>query len=350
MKKKIILLLIVALVISGSVLGVELHKLSIEQANALAIENNPYITIDELRYDAAVISYDEANRVANITEQVSYNGQMKAFYTPFNEETTLTILVMNNNKNIMNIEKDVLAISYDYYLLQSSLLAASDNYEQTKIEYDEIIATSDSTSLEKMNGAYVLEDSRIDLENAKYQFSSIEDELEIILPEGKIIDMSLINIVDPYEFTYEEIFNSALVNHITLYSSYRNKQSKEIYFNIISEFYGETLEKYITAKANYEQAVLDYDKQLLTVEVAILRDLNNLKTKYDYLQLEKLNQQIKLTDYEATLIQYEQGFVSLSILQGKERTYEAIASSVLQKEKNYILALKDLEISTGYIY
>lgn len=350
MKKKIILLVIVALIISGSVLGVELHKLSIEQANALAILNNPYITIDELRYDAAVISYDEANRVASITEQVSYNGQMKAFYTPFNEETTLTILVMNNNKNIMNIEKDVLEISYDYYLLESSLLAASDAYEQAKIEYDEIITTSDSTSLEKMNSEYALEDSRIDLENAKYQFLLVKEELEIILPDGKIIDMSLINIVNPYELTYEEIFNSASSNHIALYSSYRNKQSKEIYFNIISEFYGETTEKYITAKANYEKASLDYDKQLLTVEVAILRDLNNLKTKYDYLQLEKLNQQIKLTDYEATLIQYEQGFASLSLLQGKERTYEAIASSVLQKEKTYILALKDLEISTGYIH
>ncbi|MCK5811881.1 MAG: hypothetical protein KAG94_03230 [Clostridiales bacterium] len=349
MKKKIILLVIIALLISGGVLGVEVIKISIEQANTLAITNNPYVAIDELRYDAAVISYDEANRIASITEKTTYKGQIKGVYTPFNEETTLTLIVMNNNKNIKNIEKDILNVSYDYYLFESSLYLANETFLKAKSDYLEILATSDSIELEKMNGEYLVESSRIALENAENEFAAIGKRLKSMLPDNKIIDINLIDIINPYDLTYEEVYESAMTNHITLYSSSRNMESKEIYFNIISQFYGETTEKHITAKANYEQALLDYNKQLLSVEVSILRDINNLKTKYDYLQLEKLNQQIKLEDYEIALTQYEQGFISLNILQGKEKTYKVVVSLVSQKEKTYILALKDLEISTGYI-
>ena len=348
MKKKILVVLIVALIISGAVLGYSLIKVSVSEANQLVIENDKYLEIDQLNLEIAQINYDDAILKATISEKYSYNGKITTLYTPFIQETNLKLVGYNNNKSIQTLEKEVLSLSYDYYINENNYLNEKSNYELALENYN--VAKNDSltTPLLLMQLEYQVNTIQISMITKENMFLNTKEQLKALIGEEKIIDLDLIVINSPYEISKDMVLDIALEKNVDLYTKLRAKDAKEIFYNIVKEHYKEDTTTYISALAGYEKAKLDYQKQLDYLNVRIISDLNNLKTKYDYIKLEILNNKIKKLEFEASLEQYENGYISLDTFNKAKTSFDNLQIQLLMKEKSYILALKDFEIYTGY--
>jgi len=346
MKKKIIILVIIALIISSGVLGYDIIKINIKEANRTAIENDKYLEIDALNLKVAKIDYEDALKKAKITSRYTFNGQITAYYIPYNKETSVQLTILNNNKTIKLIEKDVLAASYDYYINNANYNMAKDSYEQLKKQFEE---TKDISDIEYKQLKYNLQGAKIKLQSAKNTLVKTTTKIQEMLQSDKIVDISTMVLKTPYEFDFETILDIAKKENIDLYIKSRNKEAKKIYFDITKKYYKENTVNYINALASFNKATLDYEKQINNLEIKILNDLNNLKTAYDYIQLEQLNNSIKQEEYNVAVIQYEKGYISKNILDSKKSNLEGAKNQLIIKEKSYSMSLKEFEIYTGFM-
>ncbi|MBN2851850.1 MAG: TolC family protein [Clostridia bacterium] len=350
MKKKIIIILIIALIVSGGVIGYDLLKISVNEANKIALENDQYLEIDNLNLQAAAIDYDNALRNAKISSKYSYSGEMTSYYTPFMQETNLNLTKMSNEKNMKLIEKQVLSLSYDYYINKGNYESSLKSYQKAVDDYNSAKKDSETTALEIMQYEYSMKALKINSDIQEATFSQTKNELFKLLNDEQVADVTAIVIKNPYDIDFNQVWTTATDYNSDLYSKKRNKEAQEILFSIVKKYYKEDTSNYISALANKEKAKLDYDSQIESLKVKIINDIENLKTKYDYVELEMLNNSIKKNDYDIAKSQYDNGFISLDSLDSKKSALDASDTQLIQKKRTYILALKDFEIYTGFTY
>lgn len=350
MKKKIVIILIAALIITGGVLGYDLLKISVNEANQLALENDEYLEIDKLNLQAATIDYENALRNAKISARYSYNGDMTSYYAPFVAETSVTLTTMTNEKNLKNIEKQVLTYSFDYFINKTNYENSMKSYQNAADEYANAKKDSEVSKLELMQYEYTMNSLKISADRQEATFLESKNNLFELLNGEKVADVTSISIKTPYSIDIDSVKAEADEYSIELYSAKRNMEAREISFNIIKKYYAKDTSNYVSALANYEKSKLDYEKQIKSFEVKIINSIEDLKTKYDYIELEMLNNEIKKTEYEVAKSQYENGFISLDSLNSKKASLDGSNDQLLQRKRAYILALKDLEILTGFTY
>jgi hypothetical protein len=172
---------------------------------------------------------------------------------------------------------------------------------------------------------------------------------EITGIEGVIIELPE-EYPDPYEIDYYEALESLVTNDIGLYKAERDLEAAEKKLEIAGKFYDEEDEEHMRDLAAYETAFLNYGKTKSGLEISLHDDMDSLKTKYDSIELEMLNNTIKKESYESALSQLNAGIMARSAFESYEHSYEMAKRQLKSKIYDYIAASLRFEIETGYSF
>ncbi len=350
MKIKIIILTLVFVLAGSVVLGLTLVNLTQQEAYDAAVENNIQFEIDELNLELKQIAYDKTLKAASYPALNNYYGQLAKYYNPFNSETTLTVEEAKSEKAYKQLEIDVAtaviglenaAIAYD-----EADMALS---EATQI-YNDAVKDSETSSADELSLKYNMESLKISLHQAQNNLESAQHKLDdLVGMEGAAVQLPS-EYSNPYDISPEKVYESALVTDITIYQSKRNAEAAAIKFEIAERFYDEDEDTYISALAGLKSADLSYDKTLLSLQMSVYDDIDNLKNKFDSIALAKLNKTIKSNAYTAAKSQYKAGIISATALENSKDSYNTSVKQLDAKIHDYILSSMRFELDYNYDY
>ena len=350
MKIKIIILTLVFILAGSVVLGLTLINLTQQEAYDAAVENNMQFEIDELNLELKQIAYDKTLKAASYPALNNYYGQLTKYYNPFNSETTLTVEEAKSEKAYKQLEIDVVAAAI-------SLENAAIGYDDADFAlsaatqaYNDAVKDSETTSADQLSLKYNVESLKISLHQAQNNLDSAQYKLdELVGMEGAAVQLP-VEYSDPYNISPDDAYESALIIDISIYQSKRNAEAAAIKFEIAERFYEDDEDTYIIALAGLKSADLSYAKALLTLQMSVYDDIDNLKNKFDSIALAKLNKTIKSNAYTAAKSQYKAGIVSAASLENSEDSYNTSVKQLDAKIHDYILSSMRFKLNYGYNY
>lgn len=348
MKTKIIIITLILVFTAGAVLGFTVLTMTPEEAYEAAADNNVQFEIDQLNLQLKQIAHDKNLKSASIPAYNNYYGQLTKLYNPFISETNLEVEKMRNDKAHMQLEIDVVSAAIN---LENAALAydeADMKYSEAKTDYNNALKDSAVSSAEKLSLEYTMKSQAISLNQAKTSLEAAQRKLDnLVGEEGSAILLPL-EYSDPYLISADLAYESALETDISIYQAMRNAEAATIKFEIADKYLNEDEETYISALIGLKSAESSYEKALVSLEINVLDDINNLKTKYDSISLALLNKKIKLDAYSAAASQYEAGIISASSLENSEASYITAVKQLDSKIHDYMLASMRFIMNYGY--
>ena len=348
MKKKILILTLILLFIGSAALGITLVTLTPEEAYEAAAENNIQFEINELNLELTRIAHEKNLKSASMLALNNYYGQLNKYYNPFNSETSLIAKERENEKAFLQLEIDIASAALG---LESAYLAydeAEAAYNEAAAAYNEAAADSTVPSNDVLSLKYTMESLLISLRQAENNLESAQRNMDdLIGQEGVSVELPD-EYSDPYDIDPDDAFESALAADIGIYKSKRSAEAAKIKFDIAAEYYDEDEETYISALAGLISAEDSYEKALISLEIRVLDDIDNLKTKYDSISLAELNVKIKLNEYNAAKKQYAAGVTSANQLESTENAYTTSKKQLDSKIHDFILSSMRFAINYGY--
>lgn len=348
MKTKIIIITLILVFTAGAVLGFTVLTMTPEEAYEAAADNNVQFEIDQLNLQLKQIAHDKNLKSASIPAYNNYYGQLTKLYNPFISETNLEVEKMRNDKAHMQLEIDVVSAAIN---LENAALAydeADMKYSEAKTDYNNALKDSAVSSAEKLSLEYTMKSQAISLNQAKTNLEAAQRKLDnLVGEEGSAILLPL-EYSDPYLISADLAYESALETDISIYQAMRNAEAATIKFEIADKYLNEDEETYISALIGLKSAESSYEKALVSLEINVLDDINNLKTKYDSISLALLNKKIKLDAYSAAASQYEAGIISASSLENSEASYITAVKQLDSKIHDYMLASMRFIMNYGY--
>ncbi len=348
MKNKIVILTLIFLFAGSVVMGLTLVNLTPGEAYESAAENSVQFEIDELNLELMQIAYEKTVKTASIPALNNYSGQLAKYYNPFTSETNLIVKELENEKAFKQLEIDIISASIG---LESALLSYDETdaaYNEAVASYNEAVADPEVSSSDKLSLKYTMDSIKISLHQAQNDLDSAQRRLDDMVGQDGVSVLLPSEYSSPYDINPDEAYESALVTDIGIYKSMRSAEAAEIKYDIADKYYDEDEENYISALAGLKSAQLTYDKALVSLEMDVLDDINNLKNKFDSITLAELNKKIKLGEYNASKSQYEAGILSANQLESAEYSYIAAQKQLDSKIHDYILSSMKFALDYGY--
>ena len=348
MKNKIIILTLIFLFASSIVMGLTLINLTPDEAYESAAENNIQFEVDELNLELMQIAYEKTLKSASILALNNYSGQLVKYYNPYISETNLIAKEMENTRSRKQLEIDIISTSIS---LESALLAydeADTSYSQAVTSYNEALADPTVSSSDELSLKYAMESLKISLHQAQNNMESAQHRLDDIVGQDGVSVLLPVEYSSPYVIEQDKVYESALETNIGIFKSKRSAMAAEIKFDIAEKYYDNDEEIYISALAGFKNAELAYDKSLVSLEMNVLDDINNLKNKFDSIALAELYKKIKLDEYNAAKSQFNAGILSENQFDSAEDTYITSQKQLESKIHDYILASMRFTMDYGY--
>lgn len=348
MKTKIIILTLILIFTAGAVLGYTVLTMTPEEAYEAAAENNVQFEIDQLNLQLKQIAHDKNLKTASLPAYNNYYGQLTKLYNPFISETNLEVEKMRNDRAHLQLEIDVVSAAINLENAALSYDEADMNFNEAKTEYTNALKDSSASSSERLSLEYTMESQAISLAQAKTNLDAAQRKLDNLVGEEGAAILLPLEYSDPYLISADMAYESALETDISIYQAMRSAEAAAIKFEIAEKYLDEDEETYISALAGLKSADSAYEKALISLEMNVLDDIANLKTKYDSISLAQLNKKIKGDSYKAAADQYEAGIISASSLESSEAAYIMAVKQLDAKIHDYMLASMRFTMNFGY--
>lgn len=347
MKTKILILTIVLIFAGTVVLGLTLVNLTQEEAYESAMKHNAQSEIDQLNLELKEITYERALKTASIPALYNYNGQLTKYYTPFVSETSLEVEKVKTEKAGKQLEIEMLSAALSLNNAAIGYDEADMAFSEAKSAYDEALKNPDASTAEKLALEYTMESQKIALHQAQNTLDTAQRTLDGIVGLEGVSVLLPSEYKDPYKINIENAYETALETDLSIYQAKRNTEAAQIKYEIADKFFDDDEELYISALSGLKSAELSYEKALLSLELSVYNEINNLKNKYDSVLLAELNKTIKKNEYNASLSQYKAGILSLSSLENSENAYISAQKQLETKIQDYILASMKFTLNYG---
>lgn len=347
MKKRIIIITLIFILAGSAVLGFDIVNLTPDEAYDSALENNLQKEIDELNHELKQISVEKSEKNASHTPINTYQGKITKYVTPFDAITNLTVSEMNMTKADEQLMVSILSAMVS---VNDSKLAYGDTksaYDLAQANYLEALGDSSIPSAELLSLEYTAENERIKLLQTEKTYSDMQSDLDSLLGVKNASVELPTEYSSPYSLDSDEVYESMLQTDVSYYQTERSLESAQMRHEIATQFYDEEDETYISTLASLKTAELNHDKKLLSLNNSAIDKIDNLKNKYDSIELEKLNVQIKKELYDASVKQYEAGIISEISFESSKTSYENATKQLDSKINSYIIACLQFTIDTG---
>ncbi len=350
MKKKIIIITAILLAAGALAFAYETLTLSPDQAAEQAVENSRRVEIDNLMMRLNQITYENSVQDAKITPVNTYYGQIAKYVTPIERETTYLVSKMTNERVQKQTELDVLTAAVSLYNNQLTVEDARVAYETARENYKTAIADKTTSRTGLLNLEYAAESKRISLKQAESNLAAARRRLDDLTGVEGIMVSIPEEYDDPYDIDPARVIESKLDTDINFYRLKREMTAAQKRFEIAGRFFDEEDETYIRDLAGLKTAELNLDSAGREIEVSVYDDIDALKTKYDSIELEKLNNRIKKESYDSALRQYNAGIISLSSFESYEHSYDSAKRQLKAKIYDFVTASLRFEIETGFSF
>lgn len=347
MKVKILILTFVLIFAGTVVLGLTFVNLTQQEAYESAVKNNAQSEIDKLNLELKEIAHKNAVKTASIPALNNYNGQISKYYAPFISETNLEVEKAKNKKAEKQLEIDMLSAASSLNNAAIGYDDANKSYSDAVAAYNDALKNPDASVAEKLALEYVMKNQKIVLHQALNTLDNAQRTLDGIVGQEGVAVMLPGEYKDPYKINFEDAYETALETDLSIYQSKRNLEAAHIKYDIADKFFDDNEELYISALSGLKSAELSYEKALLSLEITLCNEINNLKNKYDSILLAELNKTIKKNDYNASLSQYKAGVLSLLSLENSESTYISAQKQLESKIQDYILTSMKFTLNYG---
>lgn len=350
MKRKIFTLTIIFILAGTIALGYGITLLTQDEAYQAALENDRQTEINELNLQLQQITYDKSVKEASHTAVDTYFGKLTKYITPFNNETNLEVKKRTNEKALEQLKIDIVSKSYTLAERKKAYSDAMTSLDVAVAEYEKAAHEAVISQLQILLLQYTAESKRISLIQAENNLISAEKDLEYLLGQNDTTVELPENYSNPYTIDFTEAYEATLEKDTGVYQAARNVESNTMKLEIAEQFYNKDETTYISVLSALKSARLSYEKSLISLELSVLADIDNLKNKYDVIELEKLNNKIKLSLYQASLSQYEAGIISITSLKDTESAYALSKTQLSSKITEYIMATMRFTLDTGYSF
>ncbi|MFO7611334.1 MAG: TolC family protein [Clostridia bacterium] len=347
--KKIIFLLATILILSGAVaLGFGIRYISGDEAFESATTGNSGLEIDGLNLRLLEISHENILKQASFTAINTYSGRITKYAAPFDSETNLEIKRRTNEKALGQIRIDIVSSAVSLYNSELAFADANTAYDRAIEEYNEAKSDSSLSSIEVLSLEYTAKSKRIAMTLTENNLESSRRKLAMLLGEENVsVDIPMVY-SDPYSLDFEKVYEKALETDIGIYRAKRESESASMKFEIAKLFFDEDDTTYVGSLAGLRNAELAYDNALLSLEASVLDGIESLMNKYDSIELEKLNNLIKLEAFNSAGEQYDAGILSKVSYDASQAAYNAAQRQLASKIYDYIIASMKFELDTGY--
>ncbi len=348
MKKKIIVMTLALIIAGTAVLGFDIINLTPEEAYEAASLNDIQHKIDELNLELKQAGLETSLKNASYSAVNTYQGNITKYVTPFDAETNLTVSEMN----LARSEKQLMISIFSSMVSLNESIAAYESartsYENSSSEYNLGIGNSSISTAELLSLEYTAENNRIKMLQAENTMNKRQKELDgLIGVENSAVDIP-IEYISPYSLDEAKVCESMIETDISLYQTKRTYESAGLRHEIASRFYDEDEELFISTLSSLMSAKLSYDKKLQSIEDSAMDKIDQLKTMFDSIELEKLNVKIKEELYSASKKQYIAGIVSVNSLESSEYALNQAEIQLKSRIYDYIIACMQFTIDTGY--
>lgn len=348
MKIKILILTIVLVLAGTFVLGLTFVNLTQEEAYESAVKHNAQFEIDELNLELKEISHENTLKAASILALNNYTGQITKYYTPFVSETNLEVEKSKAEKTGKQLEIDMLTAALNLNNASIEYDEAEIAFSEAKAAYNEALKNPDASTSEKLALEYTMESQKIAIHQAQNTLDNAQRILDGIIGLEGVAVILPSEYKDPYKIDLESAYKISLSTDMSIYQAKRNAEAARIKFEIADKFFNENEELYISALSGLKSSELTYEKALISLEISVKNEVDNLKNKYDAILLAELNKKIKKNEYNASLAQYKAGILSLSSLENSENSYIYSQKQLETKIQDYVLASMKFTLNYGY--
>jgi len=348
MKTKVLIITLIFLLAGSVVLGLTIVNLTQQEAYESAIENNRQFEIDELILEIRQIAHDKNLKTALIPALNSYYGQLTKYYNPFVSETILVVETAKNEKSYKQLELDIVSAAIS---LENAAIGYDDAnmaFKEASKAYNDAISDPAVSSTDELTLKYTMESLKISLHQAENTLDAAQHKLDGLIGQEGTAVLLPTEYSTPYNISADVAYDNALESDIGICQSKRNAEAASIKFEIAAKFYDEDEDMYISALAGLKSADLAYEKDLVSLKMRVLDDIDNLKNKYDSIILAELNKKIKSDAYKAAKTQYSAGILSLTSLEASEESNIAAQKQLDSKTHDYILASMSFTLNYGY--
>ena len=348
MKKRIIVITLVLIFAGTAVLGFDILNLTPEEAYEAASISNLQHEIDELNIDLREASLKTSIKNASHTAVDSYQGMLTKYATPYDAETNLMV----SEKNLEKSEKQLMVtILSSMIYLNESKLSYDDSlsaYEKAEDAYRDALGNSAVTATELLSLEYTAMNNHIKMIQAQNNMEKAQKDLDTLLGiENTAVELPF-EYNTPYNLDEELVLESMVATDISLFQAERSLESAKLKHEIASKFFDEDEETFISTLASMKSAEMNYNKKLRSLEDSVKDKMDQLKTLYDSIELEKLNVRIKKELYDSSLKQYKAGILAVNSLENAENTYVQAQRQLDSKIYDYIIACMQFSIDTGF--
>lgn len=350
MKKRIIIITLVLILAGTAVLGFDIINLTPDEAYEAASQNDIQHEIDELNIVLKEAGLTASQKNASYTALNSYQGNITKYISPFDAETSLMISEMNLAKSEKQLMVTILSTMLSLYDSRIAYDDSVESYEDAKAAYNEGISNSAISATELLSLEYTAENNRIKMLQAENTLTKRQTELDRLLGvENAAVELP-VEYTSPYSLDKEEVYNSMIETDISLFQAKRAYESAKLRHETAAKFYDEDEEIFISTLSALMSSELSYNKKLQSIEDNVIDRIDQLKTMYDSIELEKLNVEIKESLYNASMKQYAAGIISVNSLDSAKKAYNLALMQLDSKIYDYIITCMQFTIDTGHTF
>lgn len=301
------------------------------------------------------VNYQEALRKVPFTSITSYSSSYNRYVSPIasekvyeyaklQKEDANRLLKYNVYKQALGLIVTYENIAYYEKLLEVDLKKqemALANYKVKQISYESYMNYVQTVE----NRKDAIADLKYGLEKKNMDFKML---LNIPLTEDDLV-------IEDAKFTYdspdtidlEKVIEEAKASDSNIYSKNMDVKIQEEIIRITKQFYEDDMAIYWQNEYNYKNAVNSQKVALVNLEYNIRVAYNNLKSKYNKIELAKMNLDIKKDVMDEANIKYQKDIINWDSYIATVNSYRAAAYSLLTTEYNYMIAKADFDFMIG---
>lgn len=332
------------------------NKISINAAMDLAMVNSQEENeLRDIKIEEYKINYDEAVRKVPTTAITTYASSYNRYVSPLAAEKVYELAKLQkedaNRLLKYNVYKQALGliVTYENIAYYEKLLEVDQqkqqkayaNYKVNQISYESYMGYVQTVENRKDSIA----DLKYGLDKKNMDFKIL---LNIPLSEDDLV-------IEDMKFTYDSpdtidlqyVIEETLASDSNMYSKNMDIKIQEEVIRLTKKFYEDDMAVYWQNEYNYKNAINSQKVALVNLEYNVRVAYNNLKTRYNKIELAKLNLEIKKNAMDEASVKYQREMINWDSYIATVNNYRAAAYSLLTNEYNYMIAKADFDFMIG---